>query len=150
MPLPLGFPFPMVESEVLGSVAGGEAGTSIRTLKLGADGDLSIDGGQLEILPIGIDAMAQNLRTRLQFFKGEWFLNEEIGIPYYQSIFIKGPNPNIVRGAFRDEVLGTPGVNTVDRLELNYSRATRKASVTIEASGSLGTLRAKIALGDNA
>ena len=58
------------------------------TIKLNSDGDLDFSSGGLELLE-GVDEIVQKLDTRLQFFLGEWFLDQRLGIPYYEDILIK-------------------------------------------------------------
>jgi hypothetical protein len=55
-------------------------------------GDLALsDLGDAFIRTTLADEFAQRLRVRLSFFKGEWFLNLDEGMPYYQLILVKGP-----------------------------------------------------------
>lgn len=52
-------------------------------LKLGVDGDLEIKNGDL-LLTTSDDAVRQHLQQRLRTFLGEWFLDLDVGIPFFQ------------------------------------------------------------------
>lgn len=81
----------------------------------------------------GSDAIAQHLKIRLRLFKGEWFLDTRVGIPYYQSILLKNPNLAVVRNIFRRAIVTTPGVESLDRIDLDLDAATRVLSLAFSA-----------------
>lgn len=115
------------------------AANTVRDLLLDADGDFAIQSGDL-VLVAGAAAIVQAVRIRLQFFKGEWYLDLAAGLPYYQSIFVKNPNVGVLQGIFRDEILNTPGVSSVESLTLNLDRQTRKLTVQYTASTDVGLI----------
>ena len=109
-------------------------------LKLDDNGDLLIgDDGDL-VLVDGIDAIAQHLTIRLQFFQGEWLLDLRIGFPYFEEVLRKAPDLNVVRSLFREAILTTPGVLEVTDLELDYDGVTRALSVSFQAQTTEGPL----------
>lgn len=110
-----------------------------RTLKLTTDGDLDVSTGNLQVLK-GSDAIVQSIRTRLQFFKGEWFLDLNAGVPYFQEVLKKISNPNVLTAIFRQALLETPGVSELLSLALNFDHATRKLSVDFSAQTDVGLL----------
>ena len=79
-------------------------------------GDLELDTGDLQ-LTTGADAVRQHLQQRLRTFRGEWFLDLSTGVPYYQDILKKNPNPLVVDGVLKDAVLSTPGVIEPHKLD---------------------------------
>lgn len=91
--------------------------------------DLRLTNGQLTLIE-GDEAVAQSIKVRLQFFKGEWFLDTRQGIPYFEEVYIKAPKLNVLRSIFRATLLGTPGVDSVDSLALSVDVATRKLTVS--------------------
>lgn len=121
------------------------AADTVRDLKLGADGDLVVTAGDL-VCVSGAEAIVQAVRSRLQFFKGEWFLDLDAGLPYYQSILVKNPNVNVLQGTFRDEIAETPGIDSVDSLTLLFDRAARTLSVTYTASTDVGQIGETVVL----
>ena len=94
--------------------------------------DLDFTGGDLKLLD-GAEAIRQHIKIRLQTFLGEWFLDQRIGIPYFQSILVKNPNTNAVRVIFNAAILTTPGVETLQELELDFDSPTRRLDVSFKA-----------------
>lgn len=103
------------------------------------DGHLAIEKGDL-VLADGIEAIEQHLRIRLHMFKGEWFLDQKVGMPYLEKILVKNPNLAAVSGIFRKAILTTPGVIGIDALSLNLNRGTRRLAVTFKAKTTVGPL----------
>jgi len=102
-------------------------------------GDTALEKGDL-VLVDGVDAIEQHLRIRLKTFKGEWFLDQRAGMPYFQSILVKAPNLPVIVGIYRKAILTTPGVTGVDDLAVNFDAATRSLSVRFSAQTSDGPI----------
>lgn len=114
--------------------------TDARDLKIDKDtGDLVIENGDL-VQVSGIDAIAQAVRQHLSFFKGEWFLDEEEGLPYFEEVLVKNPNLAAIQDVFRKEILSIAGILEVQSLTLAYVGATRTLKVSFRASTDLGEL----------
>lgn len=64
------------------------------------------------------EEVAQLLYTRFRFFKGEWFLNLLLGIPYYQSILGQKVSLAIVTRILQSVVQTCPGVASVQTFAL--------------------------------
>lgn len=63
------------------------------------------------VLVSGVAAVRQALQIRLGFFRNEWFLDLDAGLPYYQQILIKHPKGTVaVDALFKAEILATPNV----------------------------------------
>lgn len=88
----------------------------------------------------GIQAVVQSIRIALQMFAGEWFLNLDAGIPYWQSILGKKPGVAIqaANQAFRAELEAADGVLKVLRCDVAYDGSTRTLSVKWQVSTALG------------
>jgi len=110
-----------------------------------SSGDLSIQFGDLQLVyddpdnknPAGI---VSDVRSRLQFFAGEWFLDQSIGLPYYQQILVKNPNLAAVKALFYREILATPGISSITSLTLDFNRAQRQLTVTYSAASDFGPI----------
>lgn len=100
-------------------------------LKLDNNNDLVIENGDL-VFTRGIPAIVQQCRIRLQMFQGEWFLNLDAGIPYWQSILGEKPATAIeaARIFFRRELLTVDGVKQITKLDITYTGITRTLNVT--------------------
>ncbi len=102
-------------------------------------GDLALaDTGREVTLSTLAAEVSQRLHIRFQFFKGEWFLNLDEGVPYYQLLFVKAPSDRVIRVIFSGLIRDTEGV--ADVLKLDYSiSAQRTLSLTFEARLEDGT-----------
>jgi hypothetical protein len=78
-------------------------------LKLLDSGELAIDNFDLVIVT-GVDALVQRLAIKLRHFLGEWFLDTSFGVPYYEHVMKKNPDPAQMHAAFTNAILSTPGV----------------------------------------
>lgn len=108
-------------------------------LKLDVNGDLLIDNDDLATVD-GLDAIAQDLSTRLKFFQGSWHLDTRLGMPYYPRILGEKPRINVVKSIFADAISSTPGVTAINDLVVDYAGATRALSVSSRVGTTLGTL----------
>ncbi len=102
-------------------------------LEIGPDGDL--------IIVTGLDAIAQHLRIRFQFFRGEWSPDTRLGIPYFEEVLRKAPDLNVVQSLLREVILETPGVISITSFELDFEGVTRKLSLDFRALTTEGPLR---------
>lgn len=107
------------------------------SLKLNDGGDLDLSGGALSLISGPLESV-QKLRIRLQFFLGEWFLDQNIGIPYYERIFLKNPNLVDIQGIFRKTAESTPGIATSDSWDLRYDNTTRTLAVSASLTTTTG------------
>jgi len=78
------------------------------------------------VMVSGDDEIRQRLLTNLRTFQGEWFLDTTIGVPYFQEIFIKNPNPETVASFIKNEILNTEGVDDIASFSIDYDAASRK------------------------
>ena len=99
------------------------------SIKLNASGDIEIIDGNMSIAR-GSEALRQQLETRFRSFRGDWFLDTRIGMPYFQEILIKNPDFVAVRGIFREAILETPGVLEIQKFDLDFDGLTRRLSVS--------------------
>lgn len=100
-------------------------------LKLGADGDLAIKNSDLQ-LTTSDDAVRQHLQQRLRTFLGEWFLDLDVGVPYFQDILVKNPNINQIDGILKQKILTTPGVVELLSFTMNFDQSARSLSIEFE------------------
>lgn len=110
-----------------------------RDLLLGADNDLVIEDGDF-VFAYGLDAVAQECRIGVQMFAGEWFLDLDVGIPYWTSIMGFKPDVAIraARIAFNAELLSVTDVLDVTRLDIEYDPVLRGMDVTWQVKTVLG------------
>jgi hypothetical protein len=116
------------------------AGLSIKT----TSGELVFEAGSLAMVT-GRDAIAQGIGARLKTFRGEWFLDGSIGVPYLEQVLgRKRPNLAAVEQLLRAEILAVAGVTSVLALTLSLGSTTRTLSGTFSAATSEGVVEGTI------
>lgn len=89
---------------------------------------LVMESGDL-VLTQGQDTIQQHLISRLRSFRQEWFLNLDEGVPYFQEVLKKNPNPKIIDAIFKDVIVNTDGVIELTEFDLKFDTEARKLLV---------------------
>ncbi len=110
----------------------------ITDFALNEDGDEYADATGLAMTG-DLDGIRQQVELRLGFFKGEWFLDEEAGLPWYEEILVKNPNLIRIRDIFRTAILSVNGISDVTYLDVRFTGA-RTVTVEFRATTDLGEL----------
>lgn len=97
-------------------------------------GDIAIVNGDFALVT-GVDETVQFLIQRLKLFLGEWFLDETLGLPYFDEVFVKNPDPIALDSIFKTYILKSPGVLELTAFSLDFDTPTRTLSIR-------GTIRA--------
>lgn len=101
----------------------------MRDLYLDAQGDLELLSGDLRTID-GTESIRQAIGLALSLYKGEWFLDGALGVPYYESVLVKSPNLNAIREIFRQKLTSVSGVTEVVQLDLSLDKTTRTLTVS--------------------
>ena len=91
--------------------------------------------------------ISQQIKISLQFWLGEWFLNDTLGIPYRERICIKNPNLQHIRQIFRNAIQNVNGVTAVNALDLTVDASKRVLTVTYTAATTDGLITRRELLG---
>lgn len=107
---------------------------------LDSNNDLVVQSGQLKLVSEGAE-VAQHVRTRLQFYLEEWFLDLQAGTPYFQQIFTKPANLANIESIFKSRILNTPEVETLTEFSMDYEgNSVRKLTVSFSAETIYGVI----------
>jgi hypothetical protein len=90
------------------------------------DGDLALVDGQVAVVD-GIAEVRQSLQQSLRSLKGEWFLDERMGIPY-RELKEKSSDLSLFRTVVSKVARDVAGVQEVLGLELAFDGVTRELS----------------------
>ena len=91
------------------------------------------------IIVAGPDATRQHLVQRLKTFMGEWFLDLRIGVPYFQQVMVKNPDPVVLDSVFKSEIINTPGIVELLTFALQLDARTRELQLSFKAVNDAGT-----------
>jgi hypothetical protein len=100
---------------------------SPRDILLTDDGDIYIAGGDIWFVG-GIDAIAQECKTALQLFTGEYLLDATAGVPWL-TLLDRGTTNAQLDAAVRQCLRTVPDVATVDNVTITRDTATRRATI---------------------
>lgn len=99
-------------------------------IKLTSDHDLDITSGDFTLTETESESLRQRLVIKLLTFQGEWFLNQNEGIPYYQSILGKNRAKETIDTIFKTAILNTPDVISLDSFQSSIDNRTRAYSLS--------------------
>ena len=91
----------------------------------------------------GPEYIRQKLSARFKFFKREWFLNQNEGVPYYEQVFIHNPDQDVIKSLFRRIIIKCPGITTLPRYAMTLDPATRRAAFAFLAKCEGGEFEVK-------
>jgi len=115
---------------------------------------LTLDTHDLDLSPSGdaswieaAERIAQQVKVTLLAFLGEWFLDITFGVPYLETIMVKGPNRSDIESILRARIADVPGVSAVRRLDISIDNAARALAVDFEAATDFGIVARHILMG---
>lgn len=86
-----------------------------------------------------VDVVAQRLTIRLRTFLGEWFLNTQYGVPYFERILRKGVNKTSVDNILREQILEEAGVLEIESFISEFDPSARSYSCKFQVKTASGT-----------
>ncbi len=107
------------------------------SIAIDSTNDIIIENNDLKLIK-GVEEVAQVLRQRLRVFRGEWFLDTRQGLPYYEEVLKKNPNPVTVDSLFKNEILNSPGIIELQSFTLEING--RELSLKFTALTQFGIL----------
>lgn len=78
--------------------------------------------------------VAQRLRIRLTAFEGDWFMDTEYGVPYWQSILGKKVPKSRVDSILQQEILAERGVKEIVSFTSSFVNRQYSASFRVRVS----------------
>lgn len=86
-------------------------------------GDLLMRDGVLQVVE-GRDAIGQDLSVCLRWFRGDWFLDRRLGLPWFQRVLGIENGQAAAEGVLRRAILSRPGVASLDSLTVSMEERT--------------------------
>lgn len=100
-----------------------------RVRKLDANGDYTIGQGEINFWINSPAGVAQNIKTRLSLFEGEWFLDQSIITPMTQEILGYG-TASLRDIAIKTVILQTNDVTSIETYSSQVNNSTREFTVS--------------------
>lgn len=111
----------------------------MNSFALNAHNDIFLQGGRFARVTNGA-YVVQAVRSRLLFYREEWFLDKTAGVPYFQSVFVKPANLGRVESLLKQEILQTNGVARLVSFSMEFNPTTRKLEVEFSAETTFGVI----------
>lgn len=94
--------------------------------------DLAVDPttSNLRITSTWAEETSQRIQCALGVYRGEWWLDPSLGLPYFQDILTKAADTGRIRGLLLTAIRAVMGVSEVLEINLNFEASTRVLSVT--------------------
>lgn len=93
--------------------------------------DIHVDASGNLAMVYDSAAIAEHVRQRLMFWRGEWFLNEEAGVDWLRYILGRSPVERpIAEAVIKREILETPGVVAILAWDSHYDERSRGLRIT--------------------
>ena len=109
------------------------------SMQIASDGDVVVENGRYVFIAGG-DERAQHMQSRLRTFLAEWFLNTALGVPYFEQILRKNPNPIIVDSVIKREISESPGFVSLLEYESVLDPANRLLTVDFQSETDEGVV----------
>lgn len=109
--------------------------------ELHTDDDLKLTAGDFTFVDEAL-RVAQAVQVALRTFRGEWFLNVNTGVPYFQSILGKKVLTTTAEfdSVIKAAVLDVADVNRILAYSSSYNQTTRVYSVAFTADTTFGPI----------
>lgn len=105
----------------------------------GTKNDLVVSNGDLQLV-MDDAAIRQSVLQTLQTFAGEWFLDTSVGIPYFQSIFVRNPNLDLIQAYFQNAITNVPGIASLNGFNFDYTNSNRQLAISFQATSTNGQI----------
>lgn len=96
--------------------------------------DLEVVNGDLVLCKTLSGAAHQDVNIRLRTLAGEWFLDPQIGVPYFTKVFGQRPNQLSLVEIFRQAVLQSPYVKSLASSAVEFDAVANAVTFSFEAT----------------
>ena len=103
------------------------------SILLTTDGDFDLSSRGWQITTDLQTLAIQTIRGRVLMFLGEWFLDTRQGFPWFEIVFVKAPDLQVIRLLLRQAILTAPMVASLSKSEVAFDPSTRILTYSFEA-----------------
>ena len=94
-------------------------------------GDLRLDGNNDLILA---ESLVQEINVQLRWFKGEWPFDETKGTDWFDTVFVKNPDDELIRQMVEQILYSFDEISEVESVAVEADARERKAVITWRAA----------------
>lgn len=111
----------------------------VRDILLDSDGNRLLVNGDYGRAD-GLQAVKQGIEGNVALYLGEVWLDESLGVPYFELILIRNPNPLVIKAEVGKAIAATPDVTDVVAVSYSVDPVTRKGTVAYTCNSTAGTV----------
>lgn len=114
--------------------------------RLDENGDYSFGQNNNDFIS-GIDAVAQNIKTKLSLFQGEWWEDQNDGLPVFQAIIGQFNIENVKIAATRlitERIMQVESVISVEEMNVQSNDETRSIYASYIVNTEFGTVEGEV------
>ena len=101
------------------------------------------ENGNIRVIE-GVESLAENIDQRLSLFRGKYFLDNTVGVPYLQDILVKPIDPGLVASIINSEISMEPEVTNIGAVEVDLDPGTREFSYSASIESIFGQVQVAI------
>jgi len=98
------------------------------------DGEIYVKDQDIQLTTDRAEDITQQILMRLRSFRGDWFLNTNFGIEYFQEIFRKPIRFRRIEDIYKREIGAVDGVKEITDFTVDVDKDTRKITVRYSVS----------------
>ena len=96
-----------------------------------ATNDIAYENGRMKYVR-NENEVVQRVRTCLRRIKGEWFLAEDAGVPYFDGRILGSKDTETVKLILRNEIMDVEGVDSIVKMNVILNPETKHAMLYAE------------------
>lgn len=90
--------------------------------------DLHLDENNNIAMASGVSAISQHVWQRIKTFQGEWFLDNQAGVPWLSQVLGRPYNPGLAEALIKTVVMETAGVTGITEFSVSFDQRLRHVS----------------------
>lgn len=91
--------------------------------------DIHTDATGNLVMVEGTEAIGQLVSERLMTYRGEWFLDQNVGVPWVQEVMVRPFDPVVADAVIKEAILGTLGVVQMLSFDMEIRDSRRELAV---------------------
>jgi len=112
----------------------------LKDIKLGLTShDIAIEDNTFSFVE-GADRVGQQIKIRILWFLGEWFLDTNRGVPWFEEIFVKNPDIAEIEAQLKVEIATVPNVKEITQWSSDLDVKTRTYTVRSRVDTEFGPI----------
>jgi hypothetical protein len=92
--------------------------------------DLTVEDYQLKLTSTKSEWLSQSIENEFKTFFGEWFVNQTLGLPYYEKILGKGVDVDEINSIYINRLKAREEIEQILEFVVTYDENIRKYNIS--------------------